>query len=156
MIVTVNTDASFHIQHKVGAYAFWIVCDQGRIMKSGALKEAVNPTDAELRCIANALHTLLKSDFVGVKKIIINSDALYAFEKVGRKKPVGSPGRKVADILRKLKEKYQSEREWTKPMHEFRHVKAHSGTDVARKWVNDWCDKNAKKELKKLLKQKNL
>ena len=27
---------------------------------------------------------------------------------------------------------------------EFRHVKAHTGKDDARSYVNDWCDKNAK------------
>ena len=31
---------------------------------------------------------------------------------------------------------------------EFRHVKAHNGTSDKRSFVNDWCDKNAKKSIK--------
>ena len=40
MIVTINTDASFSIQQKVGGYAFYIVCNRGKILKSGQIKEA--------------------------------------------------------------------------------------------------------------------
>jgi ribonuclease HI len=151
MIVTINTDASWHPKFKVGAYAFWIVCDQGRITHAGPLKEASGPTDAELRCIANALHALLKSDFTDIQKVIINSDALYAFGMVGKKKQEKSPGRVCADILTQLKRKHMKVEQRAKPIHEFRHVKAHSGTAEKRKWVNNWCDKAAKRELGKLI-----
>jgi len=30
-------------------------------------------------------------------------------------------------------------------LYEFRHVKAHSGKNDARSFVNEWCDKEAKK-----------
>jgi ribonuclease HI len=154
MIVTINTDASFNSQHKIGAYAFWIVCDEGKIMKSGVLKEALNPTDAELRCICNALYCLLKSDFKNVRKIIINSDALYAFCRVG-KNSNEVPGRKCSSILRQLKEKYYKPSDYHKQIHEFRHVKAHSGTESKRKWVNDWCDKAAKRMMREKVKNLN-
>lgn len=154
MLVTINTDASFHPKYKLGAYAFWIVCAQGKILHSGPLKEAKDPTDAEMRCIANALHALLKSNFTEVHKVIINSDALYAFTRIGRSKPAGSPGRIISNILRDLKKKYFSATQLHLSIHEFRHVKAHSGTENARKWVNDWCDKTAKRELGKLIRSK--
>lgn len=117
-------------------------------MMSGALKEAKGATDAELRCIANALHVVLHSQFTKITKIIINSDALYAFGMVGLKKEVG-PGRKVAQLLKELKRKYRLVQDFHKPIHEFRHVKAHKKVETKREWVNDWCDKQAKKELKK-------
>ena len=70
MIVTINTDASFHPEYSIGAYAFWIVCNQGKIVRSGELKKAENSTDAEIRCIANALHCLKRSHFTGISKIV--------------------------------------------------------------------------------------
>lgn len=39
MLVTINTDASFHPKYKVGAFAFWVVSNQFKITKSGYLKE---------------------------------------------------------------------------------------------------------------------
>ena len=152
MIVTVNTDASFHHEYKVGAFAFWIVCNQGKIMHSGELKEAKDPTDAEIRCIANALHALLNSRFTGVTKVIINSDALHAFDRCGRSAQAGSPGRKVHNILQSLKDRHSVS---GRPIHEFRHVKAHSGTAEKRKWVNNWCDKAAKKMLWEKINRQN-
>jgi hypothetical protein len=38
----------------------------------------------------------------------------------------------------------------------FRHVKAHTNTDSARSWVNQWCDTKAKESLSKELVRLNL
>lgn len=149
MIVTINTDASFHPRYKVAAYAFWIVSDKGRIKQSGPLRKATSPTDAELQCIANALHVLLKSDIKGMTRLVINSDALYGFERVGRKKP--GTGGAVAKLLRQLREKYIPATRWTERFWEFRHVKAHSGVGDKRSWVNEWCDQMAKQEMRRLV-----
>lgn len=148
MLVTVNTDASFHPDHKLGAFAFWIVCNQGRILQSGPLKEANNSTDAEIRCIANALQVLLQSKFTGISKIIINSDALHAFQKIDKKAAANTPENKCYHLLKAIREKHGIA---SKQIHEFRHVKAHSGTKEARKWVNDWCDKRAKQHLREMI-----
>src|SRR5690554_1870512 len=108
MWVTINTDASYHPIHKVGAYAFWIVSNQGRIMKSGPLREARNSCDAEAKCIANALHTLLKSDWVGVTRVLINTDSkntIDAMSGIARQKKVHQ---KMHAILKQLRLKYKS------------------------------------------------
>ena len=143
MLVTINVDASYHPIHKVGAFAFWIVCDQGKIMQLGALKECKQPRDAELMGICNALHVLLKSNFTGVTKVIINNDCTHAHIRV-KKKSDCEYGRKAFSLLKKIKVKYEV---FGKPIHQFRHVKAHSGTETKRQWVNDWCDKKAKEAL---------
>jgi hypothetical protein len=94
-------------------------------------------------CIANALHTLLtREDLPTSKLIVINSDCLGAFEKVGLKKE--GVGRKVAQILKKVRAR-MAYRGVILPEYEFRHVKAHTGKTDARSWVNDWCDQEAKK-----------
>jgi ribonuclease HI len=151
MLITINTDASYRHDLKMGSYAFWIVCNQGKIMRSGPLKEAKSPLESEMKCIANALHCLLHSNITDVHHIIINSDALHAFERVGLKKE--GMGKEIALLLKRIRKKYLPITEAGKIMHEFRHVKAHSGTESARKWVNDWCDKAAKKALREFIKQ---
>lgn len=151
MLVTINTDASFHPVLKVGAYAFWIVCDQGRIMNSGVLKgEISNSTEAEVRCIVNALHSLYRAGFSNVHKVIINTDCLHFYRYIEKRK------RKVVagafhSIASKICTEYKLRAGWI----EFRHVKAHSGKAEKRKWVNDWCDKKAKDALKQMVKNKN-
>lgn len=153
--ITVNTDASFSKEEKVAGYAFYIVCDLFKITKGGIIKSNVEtPQDAEMMCMANALYSLLKQPSLpSTNLIIINSDALTTFEKIGLKKK--GVGKRVAEILRQLR-KEASYREVVMPKFEFRHVKAHNGTPDKRSFVNNWCDKEAKKwmrEAKKIKQQ---
>lgn len=154
MIVTINTDASYSPQHKIGAYAFWIVCNQGKIMRSGPLKEAKNSTDAETKCIANALYCLLNSDFTGITKLIINSDSKPSFDKI-KKNSSDSVGKLCSEYITQIREKHVNKKLHGKCFHQFRHVKAHSGIGNARKWVNDWCDKKAKEALRNMYPKKD-
>lgn len=142
--ITINTDASYHVQKKVGGYAFYIVCDLFKIQKGGMFKKhPKNPQEAEMMCMANALHTLLsQKELPETKLIVINSDALYSFEKIGLKK--GGVGQKVAQILKQVR-KATALNGSVYPEYDFRHVKAHNGTPDARSWVNNWCDVEAKK-----------
>lgn len=151
MNVTINTDASFHPIYKVGGYAFWIACDKGRIKQSGTLKEAVNSTDCELKAIANALYVLEKSQLNDgtIRLIIINSDAktVMSHIKPVKKKTVGSFIYKT--VCRILS---QSGLSVSGKTFKVRHVKAHTGKlDKPRSWVNDWCDREAKKGMKEAL-----
>jgi ribonuclease HI len=146
MIVTINTDASFHHGHMVGAFAFWIVCNQGKIMHSGELKEARHAQDAETKCIVNALHALLNSRFKGISRIIINTDCKFAINCITNanpKKNKDNPANFAMGLIIKLQEKHAMK----KDSFEFRYVEAHSDNSNTRKWVNDWCDKAAKKML---------
>lgn len=142
--ITINTDASFHPTKKVGGYAFYIVCDLFRITKSGAFRRSPKTAmEAEMMCMANALHTLLNQpELPTVNLIVINSDCLFSFEKIGLKK--SGVGKTVAQILRQVRLQ-MAFRGSVLPEFDFRHVKAHNGTPDARSWVNDWCDKEAKK-----------
>lgn len=142
--ITINTDASFHPVKKYGGYAFYIVCNNFKIQKAGAFKEKCqSPIDAEMKCMANALHTLMaQKDLPTTSLIVINSDCLFAFEKVG-KKSNNEIGRKISKLIRDVRQK-MSYKGIVLPNYEFRHVKAHSGVNDARSKVNDWCDKQAK------------
>lgn len=148
--VTINTDASFHGTHKVGGFAFHIVCDHFRIKMGGRFK--VNPQssiEAEMMCMANAIHVLLsREDLPTTDLIVINSDCLHSFEKIGLKKE--GVGRVVAKLLKKLRER-TARKGVVLPKYDFRHVKAHSGKGDPRSLVNEWCDREAKRHMREAI-----
>lgn len=161
MLVTINTDAAFHSGKKVGGFAFWIVSNRGKIAYAGPLKSNVfNPDHAELQCIINAFHVLFtKTDWKNISRIIVNTDSLNSIhvleanqEAIKKYRLKDTYFKIYRYRLKSLKKKYSVC--GYKGQIEFRHVKAHTGTDNARKFVNDWCDKNAKEQLWKQINSK--
>lgn len=157
MNVTINVDASHNSDHKVGAFAFWIVCNKGKIRQCGPVKEAADCLDAEMAGIGNAFHALLKADYItGVTRVYLNCDSIPAMhhifnQKVKKRRPMAL---EVQKVVAKVAAKYglAGVKEWVICAH----VKAHSGKETKRKWVNDWCDKNARQQMQKLLINKML
>ena len=142
--VTVNTDASFHPTHKTSGYAFWIKADDFVLRAAGEFsnKKPANSLEAELFCIANALFTLQK---IAPKKkpfdhIVINTDCKFAIGQIGKNKgPAAKEINKILDNIigkRNIKVK-------------FKYVAAHTGINDARSVVNEWCDAEAKKWMRK-------
>jgi len=148
--ITINTDASFNTQLKIGGYAFYIVCDLFKIQKGGKFKtQPAHPTYAEMMCIGNAIATLLaQKELPECNWIIINSDSTSAMSMIKSRK--SELGEKIFVLLQLLKTRTQTKKV------EFRHVKAHNGKPDSRSWVNDWCDKEAKKWMKKAVKEYKL
>lgn len=158
MIVTINTDASYSKLYEKGTYAFWIVSDQGRICKSGILRnDCPRPEIAEFRCIVNAMHKLAEANWIDITKVIINTDCLNVIYLISRDKkkikrfglfPWGS------DTLNKFESMVSSYRQtFLKGVPiELRHVRSHVSTATPRQWVNDWCDKEAKRHMAAYLK----
>jgi ribonuclease HI len=158
MNVTINTDASFSLAHKRGSFAFWIVCDNFKILKSGMLRAKVNrPEQAELKAIINAFHVLFNEDCSQVTKVIVNTDCLNAIHLItGNKEAIRKY--QLASWGRDLVMKYEAVKRKTKhtaslPV-EFRHVRSHTGVGDARSYVNEWCDREAKLKLKAILNTK--
>jgi len=144
MLVTINTDASFHTRLKIGGYAFWAVSNDFKITKSGVFrKKCQTSDDAESKCIINALTVILKAH-KGISKIIINTDSLnaiaYLTKDIKHISKYGLSHSKMRQFQQCL-----SMLPINKTKIEYRHVKAHSGIDDARSFVNEWCDNNAKK-----------
>jgi len=152
MIVTINTDASFHPEYKFGTYAFWIVCDKFKITKSGYFKDkCLDPNDAEMKCIINALYTI-KQHASEFNTLVINTDSMNSihmftkdFEKIKRYKlsKFSSHGKKFSKLIKEL----------GRPKFHLKHVKAHTEGKDSRSYVNNWCDTEAKKELRKIIKK---
>lgn len=144
--VTINTDAGFWPSHNVGSYAFWIRANGLFLKGSGVFKEKCKcPKDAEFKSLLNALHVLKKSGYKGITKIVINRDNIYV---TARKKGTDHQ-RSLHNAIRSFRnesKKIPGLKLW-EPFCEIRHVKAHSGTDTPRKYVNDWCDQQCKLRL---------
>ena len=147
MTATITTDASFYVDYKVAAYAFWISTNVGRIKKAAALKgDVLSSHEAEFKCIINGLHTLWQAKLGELTTIYINTDSKITIDTIlGKNTP-----------------------EWAKPLlpiynkyiHTFgativlRHVKAHDPANTPRNWVNNWCDITAKKIAKEEIKKR--
>ncbi len=151
MIVTINTDASFSKKYHRGSYAFWIACDEFKIMHSGMLrKKASNPSIAEYRCVINAFHVLFGMKTTRkITKIIVNTDSMNVIhlatndKEAIQKYDLISWGRHLNLTLQML---LVRKKHFKTPI-EYRHVRSHQDTLSRRTWVNEWCDVEAKKHM---------
>lgn len=139
MKLTINTDASFCPNEKVGGFAFWIKCNQFTFKGSGIIKNPENSSDSELKAVCNALY-LLKKRYVVEKitTVYINTDSKYVIQWI--KKKNDDP---VTNLIWEILNTYNPDEVLV------RHVKAHSHTKTARHFVNQWCDDMARIEMKK-------
>lgn len=149
--VTITTDISVSPDFKYASYAFWISTERGHIKKSGLIKKAsVNTTLMEIKCITNATWYLFNKTNIRPETLIINTDSLGVVEIMSRKlkpfslKPIRVIARELKTILDLNKQQYK-----------FKHVKAHVKVSSARSYVNNWCDKEAKRVIKEFLKAKS-
>lgn len=153
MNVTINTDASHNSEFNIGAFAFWIASDMGRIMHSGAFKEGINGShEAETKCIINAFHVLSQSNIAKFAEyntdgmtIFVNTDSYAAITALGNKKgnrKFPSWAHEYRTVFYEIKKKMKVRRVV------FRHVRGHSDGGTPRKWVNNWCDEEAKKHMR--------
>lgn len=164
MIITINTDASFSNTHNIGTYAFWIASNKGKLFRSGALKGKIySSTHAEMKCIINAMHQIFNDEnFKNVTRIIVNTDCLFLIDKFedpykdwisSKKIQLIHESNAIKNKFKKIYNSYFSDKpNKFKIKIEYRHVKAHSHTENARHFVNDFCDKEAKKQMGLLLK----
>jgi ribonuclease HI len=144
MTITINTDASYSEIHNIGTFAFWVTTSQGRFWGSGVLKKVIDVNDAEIQAIGNALHALNKKNYPVITHIYINTDSTSAIGHIEKKSVKYPSGRVVNDLLQNMRFKAGD----VKKYYSLRHVKGHSGKGSPRKYVNDWCDKRSRKELR--------
>jgi ribonuclease HI len=146
--LTINTDASFHPQYKIGGYAFYIICDLFKIEKSGKFKNILkSSTDAEMKCFGNAISTILsQKELPKIKNIILNTDCLSAVSCLTIKKKKTIIELEIVDLIEDLKLKTNCQN------FQFKHVKSHNGIADSRSWINNKLDKECKKWMQKQIK----
>lgn len=151
MLVTINTDASYYAVQKIGGYAIWIASNKGRVKYSAGFKNQLeNQHDAEFKAIINALHLLKKQNWK-ITKIYINTDSQAVIKTIEKN---GFCKKNHQYIVKNYQSYLKIIKEIGVKDVSFRHVKAHSHTKTARNWVNDWLDTQAKKESRKISKDK--
>lgn len=146
-VATVNTDAGYYHIDKVASFAYYIRCGNMMIKGSGLFKDKCsNSLEAEMKAAINAMFLLLNSSVKNIDKIILNTDNIHVKSKKDGN-ALQSKLYKYVKTIKKLKGT-----DWSKnPKNKFleiRHVRAHSGTDTKRQWVNDWCDKECTRQLR--------
>lgn len=148
--ITINTDASFHPDKKIGGYAFYIICNLFKIQKAGKFKKHPKTAEeAEIMCIGNAIATLLaQKELPASTWLIINNDCQHGMNRI--KKQETTLSKEVFKLWSKLITRIGSKKNL------FRYVKAHNGTPDARSYINDWCDKEAKKYMRLAVKETNI
>lgn len=140
--ITLNTDASFHPDWKVGGYAFYFRHETIFVRYSGVFKGQLDDsTEAEMKCIANGLAAMLRVELPKVDWFIINTDSKASMAKIKH----GSDD--LSKLVRKLRADVIGKLRSTN--NRIRHVKAHSNIKDKRSWVNDWCDRKAKEEMRR-------
>ena len=157
MTATITTDASFYVQHKKGAFAFWISTEERIIQKAGVLKGACLTSQiAEIKAILNSLIFIKRARFSEkITHITVNTDCMDAINLLGvmtNEQLQKHCNKSKSEALTFLPEAWLAIKVALQAEIKFKHVKAHKGKDTARKFVNDWCDKAAKKELRQFIK----
>jgi ribonuclease HI len=124
----------------MGGYAFWITSDLGRVKTAAAFKGLLETShDAEFKCIINSLHVLKRLGWT-VTELYINTDSKNVIDAVTKDIP------NLPDYAVKNLKAYNDIIQAFKGTKiNLKHVKAHKHTRTPRHWVNDWCDKEAKK-----------
>lgn len=147
--VTVFTDASFCPETKCAGGAFWARGEIERMSSAFPIAGAVQAHEAEIAAACMAIILMDKDPAMGrllklgqQTRVVLVIDCLAirdAFE--GRIRP-STP----------IVDQYIAQVEALRQQHGFflkiNHVKAHKGTKTPRQWVNNWCDKEAKRQMR--------
>jgi ribonuclease HI len=146
MWITINTDASFLPDHKVGGYAVWISTSLGKIKIAHPFKGTLSSSnDAEFKAIINALY-LIKPYNWELTGIVINTDSMNTIDAIKGKIPNDKDIQNNINIYNQVIEELNVKQVVLK------HIKAHNNTKTPAYWVNNWLDKQAKQAAQKALK----
>jgi ribonuclease HI len=133
--ITVNTDASLCPHTNIAGYAFYIKAIDRVYKHSGILKKQVRTSQmAELYAIGNACAALVAMGYTA-KHLTINSDCETIFNNIinSRQKEFVQ----VRKIIKLITKNYT-----------LCHVKAHKRPGTPREFVNEWCDKEARNQMR--------
>ena len=130
---TVITDASFCPRTRAGGWAAWININwpngtHERIKKSGLFHESPdNSTAAERWACYNGIWFAYNR---GARSILAQTDCLSV-------------------VRRPFLNNNPAALHWPEAQVSWRHVKGHTAGNTRREWVNNWCDSEAKKHMRK-------
>jgi ribonuclease HI len=149
MRATVIADASFCnlTKRNLAGWAAWVRIDghPHPIKKSGPILrvEVLNSTHAEVYAIVNGLAMAVHR---GATDVLLQTDCLNVVQAINGEAQAG-PKLTAFVLLTLAKVDLEGVQIRAK------HVRGHTGKLDARSYVNDWCDKKAKKHMRTLRKK---
>jgi ribonuclease HI len=141
-LCTIVCDASFYSDKniRIGGWAVWIVCENVRYRHWGVFKDPFGPKEgsaqAELRAAINGL-SLAKHYFPDVDRFHLVPDCKAIIAQIEQEKG------KWWEIMKNI----VGDAEITA-----KHVRAHRNDGTTRSWVNAWCNRFAKRAMRRLRK----
>ncbi len=134
---TINTDAG--VKEGKAAIAYWIRSEFVWLTGSQELKRTdLNSTEAEMSAIVIALTKVTQDEYLRTAdRLVINSDSKGALSWL-KHDTAPTLYKDYLDKIYKIIPKSKIRFKW---------VKGHSRGN-SRKWVNNWCDKEVRKQYK--------
>lgn len=152
--ITVFADASFCPNTKAGGGAYWARWGKASADKaSGAfgIRGVQHSHEAEVIAACRAILQLAEHETAGPllalgrrTRLVLVIDCLtikHVFENANP--PLCPEARQLVGQVKALRDRLHF---WLK----VNHVKAHKGQDSPRKWVNHWCDRQARQQMQAL------
>lgn len=149
--ITLFTDASFCERTRSAGGAFW--ARTGNAYHTGAfpIHGCKGSHEAELLAACMAVLQLpanqtFKDELTRGRqtRLVLVTDCLTVQRVLGNnsREPLTPLARSLMDMVLKMRDEMGF---WMK----VNHVKAHSGHGTPRQYINDWCDREAKKQMRK-------
>ena len=143
--VTINTDASFMHESGLSSYGYWISSANGRKKGSGLFNNlSTDSNDAEIKGIINALHVFFREKWLSrdIELIYINCDNQTA--ELTLSKNSVKKYEKHYDLFIQILHSNSFNLKNIK----FLKIRGHQNSKRgARYYLNNWCDREAKKEI---------
>lgn len=153
--VTIYTDASHCPDTKRAVWAFYARCSDGVIKEHGECKGTVNcSTSAEMYAIYEAVK-MCKAEWPELEGFFINTDSLTSCKMLWPDNLAKTDHYKIPQAQR-IKRYIEGDMKQWGTWSRVKHVKAHTGQNDIRSWLNRWCDKRAIKNLRALREKENV
>lgn len=146
--VTIIVDASHCPDTGAAGYGCWIASARGKRPAEGQFKKPLsNSALAEAMAIVNAIYIAIRSKLVlKGDKVLLQSDCMSAINVLkGWDKPFNKESEETLNTFKKLVDDYSLRVS-------FKHVKGHTNRDEARYRSNNMCDKQARRQMRKMRK----
>lgn len=150
MIVTVMSDASFCHTTKASGWGIWIRSDRGIYEAGGKFKnQPESATEAEAMALSIAVFAAFRQGIAEPgDRLIVQTDCMqniHAYDGAKRRR-----SKLILDTVKYTKDLIAEK----KCTFEIRHVRAHDPKAGKRNYINDVCDKLAKKAMRKIQRER--
>lgn len=149
--VTIYTDTSWCPENKIAVWAFYAKCSKGVLKEHGQCKGTIAcSSTGEMYAIYEAIKTC-KAEWPELNGFFVNTDSLTSCHLLwpeSIKQSDHFKGDHLQRLKRYIREICPEKESPSNPWLRVKHVKAHTGQDDIRSYLNRWCDKNALAGLK--------